>query len=273
MTTLAAPLTAAPPVTQLALSLDVIVDAPTARERLDLLRELRGIHVGDVWASGEYRVERDDPDGVDTVRFMRGSHVRGEWAVTSANKLAAALRSIHAELVGTGITTGWLREGLLYDSDDESASQDECYDAFEAFIQEGLWRTHRETCSSSPSTSSCSGITRRSLARNTSSVISTGWRRSWTFTATLNTGATCGGSGSARSIRSTSGVTSAAAHARKATSRPTGIVTTGCTRSVRSAATATDVRITRQRRRSRARRCVPITGMMLKKSRRTSHRR
>ena len=126
MTTLAAPLTAAPPVTQLALSLDVIVDEPTARERLDLLRELRDIHVGDVWASGEYRVERDDPDGVDTVRFLRGAHVRGEWQATSANRLAAALRLIHAELVGTGITTGWLRAGLLYEGAVLEQESDDC---------------------------------------------------------------------------------------------------------------------------------------------------
>lgn len=117
---------AAPPVTQLALALDVIVDAPTTRERLDLMAELRAVWIGDVWVSGEYRVERDDPDGVDTVRFMRGSHVRGEWAVTSANKLAAALRSIHAELVGTGITTGWLRKGLLYAGAVLEQESDDC---------------------------------------------------------------------------------------------------------------------------------------------------
>lgn len=135
---------AAPPVTQLALALvlpdgsPVIVDAPTARERLDLMTELRAVWIGDVWVSGEYRVERDDPDGVDTVRFMRGSHLRGEWAVTSANKLAAALRAIHVELVGAGITCGWLLPGKLYVKDKPDCSESLCDEPAEEMAYNGV---------------------------------------------------------------------------------------------------------------------------------------
>lgn len=100
-------------VTQLALALDVVCDTPTVRECADLMRELREVALGDVWQSGEYRVERDDVTGCDTVRFLRGSHVRGEWVCDTTNRLAAALRAIRDELVGTGITTGWLRRGAL----------------------------------------------------------------------------------------------------------------------------------------------------------------
>lgn len=193
---------------QLALALDVVVDAPTVRECADLMRELRGIGLSDVWQSGEYVVQRDDVTGCDTVRFLRGSHIRGEWVVgndegvTSANRLAAVLRAIHAELVGTGITTGWLREGLLCDAvDDETPSVEPCYDAFEAFLQEGLWANHKvnctpaASCTSYPGTSSSRAIFQPSRVRSWSTEISRAHaRKSLTRSATKPTGATCGAS-------------------------------------------------------------------------------
>ena len=190
---------------QLALALDVVVDAPTVRECADLMRELREVALGDVWQSGEYRIERDDVTGCDTVRFLRGSHVRGEWVVgtddgvTSANKLAAALRAIHTELVGTGITTGWLREGLLCEDADEGC-ENLCYDAFEKFIQEALWQVNRKAnctpvanCTSSPGTSSSRATSQPSRGRSWSTGTSRARARKFlTRSATKPTGATCG---------------------------------------------------------------------------------
>ena len=181
-------------VTQLALALDVVCDAPTVRECADLMRELREIALGDVWQSGEYRVERDDVTGCDTVRFLRGSHVRGEWVCDTTNRLAAALRAIRDELVGTGITTGWLRRGALCE-DAESGSDNLCYDAFEKFIQEGLWRTQAVTCISSVGIYSWRGISPPLAGLGSSTVISRARVRKYsTRSAIRHTGATCGAS-------------------------------------------------------------------------------